>query len=70
MKTMMGAVVVAVGVLLMVYGLDADQCLSARVSNVLHTSPGAKSIYFLCGGVLAVLVGMSLSYSRRPHTKI
>lgn len=67
MKTLMGAVIVAVGVLLMVYGLDATECLSSRLSNVFHTAPGSKAIYFLCGGVLAVLVGMSLSYSRRPH---
>jgi hypothetical protein len=67
MRTLMGAVVVAVGVLLVIFGLDATECLTHRISQVVHALPGAKAIYFLAGGVLVILVGMGLAYDRRGH---
>jgi hypothetical protein len=67
MRTLMGAVMVALGVLLVIFGLDATECLTHRISQVFHTLPGAKAIYFLAGGVLVILVGMTLAYSRRQH---
>jgi len=67
MRTLMGAVIVAVGVLLVIFGLDATECLTHRISQVVHAIPGAKAIYFLGGGILTILVGMGLAYSRRGH---
>lgn len=67
MKTLMGAVIVALGVVLVIFGLDATDCLTHRISQVFRAIPGAKAIYFLGGGVLTILVGMTLAYSRREH---
>ena len=68
MRTLVGALVVAIGVLLGIYGLDATECLSTRISKIFHNAPGTQSIYFLVSGVLLVLLGMTLSYGRRNHT--
>ena len=67
MRTLLGAVVVALGVVLVIFGLDATECLTHRISQVFNTLPGAKAIYFLGGGVLIILVGMALAYNRRGH---
>jgi uncharacterized membrane protein len=64
MRTLIGAAIVAVGVFLMIYGLDTTECIHTRVARWAEI-PTEKSIYILGGGVLTVLVGMSMAFSRR-----
>jgi LPXTG-motif cell wall-anchored protein len=65
MRALIGSVVVALGVLLAIYGLDSTECLSARVSRAFHTYPTHNSLWFLAGGLLFVLVGLALAFRSR-----
>jgi len=65
MRRFVGAVVVVVGVVLVVAGLDASDSLSSRFSRLFTGSPTDKTIWLLMGGALAVMVGVSMVWSRR-----
>jgi LPXTG-motif cell wall-anchored protein len=46
-----------VGIVLLVYGLDASNSFSSSVSNAVTGSPTDKSIWLIVLGVLGILSG-------------
>jgi hypothetical protein len=46
-----------IGIILLVYGLDASNSVSSSVSNAVTGSPTNKSIWLIALGVLGILSG-------------
>jgi LPXTG-motif cell wall-anchored protein len=56
-----------IGIILLVYGLDASNSVSSSVSNAVTGSPTNKSIWLIALGVLGILSGgFGLFFRRSP----
>ena len=56
-----------VGVILLVYGLNASDSFSSSVSNVVSGTPTDKSIWLIVLGVIGVVAGgVGLIFRRSP----
>ena len=62
-----GIALLAVGIILVVYGFNASNSVSSSVSQAVTGSPTNKAMWLLIGGTAAVIVGgvMSLGRSRK-----
>lgn len=58
--------VLVVGVILLVWGLDAKDSPVSAVSEVVQGSPSDKSIFLIVGGALLSIVGGFGLLMRRP----
>jgi LPXTG-motif cell wall-anchored protein len=56
-----------VGIILLVYGLDASNSVSSSVSNAVTGSPTNKSIWLIVLGVLGILSGGFGLFFRRSQ---
>lgn len=65
MQTLVGALIVALGVLLVIHGLNASESIASEISRVFTGSPTGKSLWLLAGGVLAVVLGLAIASVRR-----
>jgi hypothetical protein len=48
----------AVGILLIVLGINASNALSSDISRFFTGSPTDKAVWLLAGGVLAAVIGL------------
>jgi hypothetical protein len=56
-----------IGIVLLVYGLDASNSVSSTVSNAVTGSPTNKSIWLIVLGVLGIISGgFGLFFRRAP----
>jgi len=56
-----------IGIILLVYGLDASNSFSSSVSNAVTGSPTNKSIWLIVLGVLGILSGGFGLFFRRSQ---
>jgi len=57
----------AVGILLLIYGLNASNSVSASVSQAVTGSPTDKSIWLIVLGIVGILCGgFGLFFRRAP----
>lgn len=49
---------IAAGVLLIVFGINASNSLSSEISRAFTGSPTDKAIWLLAGGVIAAVIGL------------
>jgi LPXTG-motif cell wall-anchored protein len=56
-----------IGIILLVYGLDASNSVSSSVSNAVTGSPTNKSIWLIVLGVLGILSGGFGLFFRRSR---
>jgi LPXTG-motif cell wall-anchored protein len=56
-----------IGIILLVYGLDASNSVSSSVSNAVTGSPTNKSIWLIVLGVLGILSGGFGLFFRRSQ---
>jgi hypothetical protein len=63
MRTIMGVVIAAAGVVLVVLGLDANDSIGSRLSRLFEGTPTDKTIWLLVGGVLAVITGLAIAFT-------
>ena len=67
MNKLIGLVLLAGGIVLVIYGVSASNSFSSDVSRFFTGSPTDKAIWMTIGGVAAIIVGfISLL---RPQTK-
>jgi flagellar motor component MotA len=59
----MGLVIAAVGVVLVIQGLDAADTLGSRISRVFEGATTDRTTWYFLGGSLAVLVGLAMALS-------
>ncbi len=67
MNTLLGLGIFAVGVVLLIFGLNESQSFSSDVSRFFTGNPTNRSIWLLVGGVLAVISGLVLALRRTRH---
>ncbi len=60
MVKLAGMVLLAVGVILLVWAYDASRSLDSEVSRVFRGSPNDRSMWLLIGGVAAGAAGIGL----------
>jgi len=68
MNKLLGIGLLAVGVVLMIFGINASESFSSEVSRFFTGAPTDKSIWLLIGGILSVIVGLFLSLGRSVRT--
>ena len=62
MNKAIGLALLVVGVVLLVYGIDASNSVSSSVSRTFTGSPTDKTMWMLLGGIAAVIVGAALAF--------
>ncbi|RPJ42941.1 MAG: DUF3185 family protein [Deltaproteobacteria bacterium] len=50
--------IVAVGILLTIYGVSASNSFSSDISRFFTGSPTDKAMWMLVGGVVAIIIGL------------
>ena len=70
MRAFLGAAIILFGVFLVVWSLGAYDSLHTQVSNLTSGTRVEGSQWMLIGGVLALLVGMALGFSRRHYHRL
>ena len=58
MTRMIGAAILAAGILLLVFGFDASNSLNSDISRFFTGSPTDKSLWMLIGGGVLVAAGL------------
>ena len=66
MNKIIGAALLAVGVLLLVMGINASESLSSEVSEVVRGTPTDRSIWLMVGGGVMGVAGLGLLLLGRP----
>lgn len=66
MKNPLAIALIAIGVMLIVFGIASAESLGSEFSKFFTGSPSEKSIWLLIGGVGALVAGLFLM--RRPSS--
>jgi len=59
-----GLALLAVGIVMIVFGMNATESFSSDVSRFFTGSPTDKSMWLLLGGIAATIVGSVMSLRR------
>ncbi|MFT3867496.1 MAG: DUF3185 family protein [Nibricoccus sp.] len=65
MYKMIAIVILVVGAILLVYGLNSANSLSSSVTKAVSGTPTDKSLGLIIGGIAGILVGGLVLFSRR-----
>jgi len=58
MNNIVGLAILAIGIVLLVFGFNASHSFSSDVSRAFTGNPTDKSMWLLIGGAAAVIVGL------------
>ncbi len=67
MNTVVGLAIFALGVVLLILGLNESQSFGSDVSRFFTGNPTNRSIWLLVGGAVAVIAGLVLALRRTRH---
>lgn len=70
MRLLMGVALAVLGVVLVIYGLDANDSIGSRLSKAFTGSPTDKTIWLLVGGVVSLVAGVALAFSPRRGARV
>ena len=59
MNNIVGLAVLALGVVLLIFGFNESHSFSSDVSRFFTGSPTDKAVWMLIGGIVAALVGLT-----------
>ena len=68
MNKALGIGLLAVGVVLMIFGINASESFGSEVSRFFTGAPTDRSIWLLIGGILSVIVGLFMTLGRSLRT--
>jgi hypothetical protein len=68
MKNIVGFALIALGIVLLVFGFNESQSFGSEVSRVFTGNPTDRSIWFIAGGAVAVVAGLFLAVRGRRRT--
>ena len=57
MNKAIGLALLAVGIALIVYGIDASHSVSSHLSQTINGSPTNRTLWFLIGGIASAVCG-------------
>ena len=58
MNKLISLAILAVGIVLVIYGVSASKSFSSDVSRFFTGSPTDKTIWMLIGGIVAIIIGL------------
>ena len=58
MNKLISLAILAVGIVLVVFGVTAAESFSSDISRFFTGSPTDKAIWMLLGGILAIIIGL------------
>jgi hypothetical protein len=61
MNNVVGLAIIALGVVLLIFGFNASQSFSSDVSRFFTGNPTDRSLWLIIGGAVAVIVGLVLA---------
>jgi len=62
MRMPIGLVLTAVGIVLLIIGINASESFASDVSRVFTGEPTDRAIWFILGGVVAVVAGLGIAF--------
>jgi len=68
MRRMIGIALLVVGVVLIVFGMNASASLGSRLSEFFTGAPSDRTVWLLVVGVVAAIVGLGLLLVGRRST--
>jgi len=63
-----GLALIAVGIVLIIYGVDASNSASSGVSRIFTGAPTNKTLWLLLGGIASAIVGAVMAL--RPTGRV
>jgi hypothetical protein len=66
MNKPMGIALLAAGILLIIFGIDASDSIGSDFSRFFTGTPTDKSMWLLLGGMISLMLGLTTSL-RRSH---
>jgi multisubunit Na+/H+ antiporter MnhB subunit len=60
-NSIVGLLILAVGIVLLIFGFNESQSFSSDVSRFFTGNPTDRSIWMLIGGIIAVIAGLFLA---------
>ncbi len=64
MNKLLGMALLAAGIVLIVFGINASNSLGSEISRFFHGTPTDKSVWMLAGGFAMAIVGLVMSLRR------
>lgn len=61
MNKALGLALLAVGIALIIYGVDASQSTSSSISRAFNGTPTNKTLWLLLGGIASAICGVVLT---------
>ena len=61
MNNIIGLAIFALGIVLLIFGFNESHSFSSDISRTFTGNPTDRSIWFIAGGAVAVVVGLVLS---------
>ena len=58
LQKIIGAIALAIGILLLVWGHNAAQSFNSQVENIFNGTPTNRAIYFYVGGLALIIYGL------------
>jgi LPXTG-motif cell wall-anchored protein len=68
MQSVVGIVLLVVGVVLMIFGMQASSSVGSRLSELFTGAPSDRTIWLLVAGVAAAMLGLGLLLVGRRRT--
>ena len=68
MQSVVGIVLLVVGVVLMIFGMQASASVGSRISELFTGAPSDRTIWLLVAGVAAAMLGLGLLLVGRRRT--
>jgi len=68
MSRVIGIAFLVVGVVLILFGMNASASLGSRVSELFTGAPSDRTIWLLLAGVAAAIVGLGMLLAGRRRT--
>lgn len=62
MNKALGLALLAVGIALIIFGIDSSNSVSSSVSRTFSGSPTNKALWLLLGGIASTIIGAVLTF--------
>lgn len=69
MNKALGIALLAAGVLLVIFGINASDSVGSEVSRAFTGTPTDKSMWLLIGGIVSAIVGAFLTFRGKSLTR-
>ena len=68
MQSVLGIALLVVGVVLIIFGMQASASVGSRLSELFTGAPSDRTIWLVVAGVAAAIVGLGLLLAGRRRT--